>query len=46
MGSKFQITVIGNITVLTSEVQWIPLKKTTLGQPKLVFITDWSLYLN
>ena len=25
-------------------VQWIPLKKTTLGQPKVVFITDWSLY--
>ena len=25
-------------------LQWIPLKKTTLGQPKVVFITDWSLY--
>ena len=27
-------------------LQWIPLKKTTSGQPKLVFIADWSLYTN
>ena len=25
-------------------IQWIPLKKTTSGQPKLVFINDRSLY--
>ena len=25
-------------------VQWIPLKETALGQPKVVFLSDWSSY--
>ena len=40
-----QMNVAGQVkNIYHCHVQWVPLKKTTLGQPNVVFITDWSLY--
>ena len=38
------VIFVGGYGGFKPSVQWIPLKKTTLGQPKMVFLSDWSSY--